>query len=205
MNIKISYNYCTRYARLNAQGWRLTSCCTKFYDLCGRRCWAQSALKKILGQTFETWTLRNIPSKLTWAENDVRALLALSSYPPRLWSLCTWYRWLWKRSWESSSLLWRIGQELWFGTDRVGHTIFFIRKDSFPTALIPNVSGFRPSFPEAHTIWEPEVRDPASHVAWRSWCILETMCCIVSIERPARKQLYGHRVCCPSRRQRGWR
>lgn len=47
--------------------------------------------------------------------------------------------------------------------DRVGDTVFFIRKESSPTALIPDVYGYGHSFPEAHTMWEPVVKGSASH------------------------------------------
>jgi len=50
-----------------------------------------------------------------------------------------------------------------FGVDLVGDTVFFIRKESSPTALISNICGYGHTFPEAHTIWEPEVRGSASH------------------------------------------
>jgi hypothetical protein len=50
-----------------------------------------------------------------------------------------------------------------FNVDLVGDTVFLIRKESSPTALISNICGYGHTFPEAHTIWEPEVKGSASH------------------------------------------
>jgi len=56
-----------------------------------------------------------------------------------------------------------IDKDFRFDIDRVRDTIFFIRKESSPTALIHNIRGYGHSFPEAHTIWEPDVKGSASH------------------------------------------
>jgi len=50
-----------------------------------------------------------------------------------------------------------------FNIDLVGDTVFFIRKESSPAVLISNICGYGHTFPEAHTIWEPEVKGSASH------------------------------------------
>jgi len=50
-----------------------------------------------------------------------------------------------------------------FNIDLVGDTVFLIRKESSPIALISNICGYGHTFPEAHTIWEPEVKGSASH------------------------------------------
>jgi hypothetical protein len=50
-----------------------------------------------------------------------------------------------------------------FGVDLIRDTVFFIRKESSPTAMISNICGYGHTFPEAHTIWEPEVKGSASH------------------------------------------
>ena len=50
-----------------------------------------------------------------------------------------------------------------FDIDRVRDTVFFIRKESSPAALIPDICGYGHSFHEAHTMWEPEVKGSASH------------------------------------------
>ncbi|KND87587.1 hypothetical protein TOPH_07771 [Tolypocladium ophioglossoides CBS 100239] len=47
--------------------------------------------------------------------------------------------------------------------EKVGSTVFFIRRENTPTELIPNVHGYGHSFPEAFTTWEPAVRGSASH------------------------------------------
>ena len=49
-----------------------------------------------------------------------------------------------------------------FNVDCVGTTIFFIRKESAPGALIPDVRGFGHTFPASYTIWEDH-DDCASH------------------------------------------
>ncbi|PMD43754.1 hypothetical protein L207DRAFT_423182 [Hyaloscypha variabilis F] len=56
-----------------------------------------------------------------------------------------------------------IERDFRFDIDRVRDTIFFIRKERSPTVLIPDVCGYGHSFPEAHTIWEPDVKGSASH------------------------------------------
>jgi hypothetical protein len=56
-----------------------------------------------------------------------------------------------------------VDKDFRFDIDRVRDTVFFIRKESSPTALIPDVYGYGHSFPEAHTMWEPEVKGSASH------------------------------------------
>jgi hypothetical protein len=57
----------------------------------------------------------------------------------------------------------RIDKDFRFDIDRVRDTVFFIRKESSPTALIPDICGYGHAFPEAHTMWEPEVKGSASH------------------------------------------
>ena len=56
-----------------------------------------------------------------------------------------------------------IDKDFRFDIARVGDTVFFIRKESSPTALIYNIRGYGHSFPEAHTIWEPDVQGSTSH------------------------------------------
>jgi hypothetical protein len=50
-----------------------------------------------------------------------------------------------------------------FNVELIGNTVFFIRKESSPTALIEDVRGFGHTFPEAYTTWEPDVKRSASH------------------------------------------
>lgn len=50
-----------------------------------------------------------------------------------------------------------------FDIDRVKNTVFFLRKEDSPTALIRNIRGCGHSFPEAHTAWDPEMTDSISH------------------------------------------
>ncbi|KAL8947730.1 MAG: hypothetical protein Q9222_006026 [Ikaeria aurantiellina] len=45
----------------------------------------------------------------------------------------------------------------------VGDTVFFVRRENSPTQLIPGVTGFGHSFPEAYTSWEAEVKKSESH------------------------------------------
>ncbi|PNY26753.1 Uncharacterized protein TCAP_03321 [Tolypocladium capitatum] len=47
--------------------------------------------------------------------------------------------------------------------EKVGNTVFFIRREDCPTELIPGVRGYGHSFPEAFTTWESTVRGSASH------------------------------------------
>jgi hypothetical protein len=56
-----------------------------------------------------------------------------------------------------------IDKDFCFNIDRVGDTVFFIRQESSPTALIPDICGYGHTFPEAHTTWEPEVKGSTSH------------------------------------------
>lgn len=46
---------------------------------------------------------------------------------------------------------------------RVGHTVFFIRRENSPTELIPNVKGYGHTFPEEYTTWEKDVKSSKSH------------------------------------------
>jgi hypothetical protein len=50
-----------------------------------------------------------------------------------------------------------------FDVELIGNTVFFIRKESSPTALIEDVRGFGHTFPEAYTTWEPDVKRSSSH------------------------------------------
>jgi hypothetical protein len=56
-----------------------------------------------------------------------------------------------------------IEKDFRFNINRVRDTIFFIRKERSPIALIPNIYGYGHSFPKAHIIWEPDVKGSASH------------------------------------------
>jgi len=47
--------------------------------------------------------------------------------------------------------------------EKVGNTVFFIRRENSPTELIPDVRGYGHTFPEAYTTWEPEVKSSSSH------------------------------------------
>ncbi|KAI6780502.1 geranylgeranyl pyrophosphate synthetase [Emericellopsis cladophorae] len=46
---------------------------------------------------------------------------------------------------------------------KVGHTVFLVRRENSPTELIPDVRGHGHTFPEAFTTWDPEVKGSASH------------------------------------------
>ncbi|KAI4212988.1 MAG: hypothetical protein LQ351_004332 [Letrouitia transgressa] len=45
----------------------------------------------------------------------------------------------------------------------VANIVFFLRRESSPTELIPDVQGYGHSFPEAYTTWESDVRHSESH------------------------------------------
>ncbi|RMZ91686.1 hypothetical protein DV736_g1111, partial [Chaetothyriales sp. CBS 134916] len=45
----------------------------------------------------------------------------------------------------------------------VGTTVFFVRRESSPTTLIPNVRGYGHTFPEEYTTWEKDVKNSVSH------------------------------------------
>ncbi|KAK0643160.1 geranylgeranyl pyrophosphate synthetase [Cercophora newfieldiana] len=47
--------------------------------------------------------------------------------------------------------------------EKVGNTIFFIRRENSPTELIPDVRGYGHTFPEAYTTWEADVKGSCSH------------------------------------------
>ncbi|KAK0667682.1 hypothetical protein QBC41DRAFT_134338 [Cercophora samala] len=46
---------------------------------------------------------------------------------------------------------------------KIHNTVFFTRRENTPTEIIPGVRGYGHSFPEANTIWEPDVKGSASH------------------------------------------
>ncbi|PWY66021.1 hypothetical protein BO70DRAFT_257485, partial [Aspergillus heteromorphus CBS 117.55] len=50
-----------------------------------------------------------------------------------------------------------------FVMDRVGRTVFFIRRENSPTELIPDVRGYGHNFVDAYTAWGPGLADSASH------------------------------------------
>ncbi|KAJ5039026.1 uncharacterized protein L3040_006698 [Drepanopeziza brunnea f. sp. 'multigermtubi'] len=45
----------------------------------------------------------------------------------------------------------------------VGETAFFVRRESSPTLLIPDLNGFGQTFPEIYTAWDSDVRNSCSH------------------------------------------
>ena len=47
--------------------------------------------------------------------------------------------------------------------EAVGDTVFFVRRENSPMELIPGVTGFGHTFPEAYTTWEAEVKRSVSH------------------------------------------
>ena len=47
--------------------------------------------------------------------------------------------------------------------EAVGDTVFFVRRENSPTELIPGVTGFGHTFPDAYTTWETEVKRSVSH------------------------------------------
>lgn len=47
--------------------------------------------------------------------------------------------------------------------EAVGDTVFFVRRENSPTELIPGVTGFGHTFPEAYTTWEAEAKGSVSH------------------------------------------
>lgn len=47
--------------------------------------------------------------------------------------------------------------------EKVGSTIFLIRRENSPTELIPGIQGYGHSFPEHYTIWERDVKGSKSH------------------------------------------
>ena len=47
--------------------------------------------------------------------------------------------------------------------EAIGDTVFFVRRENSPTELIPGVTGFGHTFPEAYTTWEAEVKRSVSH------------------------------------------
>lgn len=47
--------------------------------------------------------------------------------------------------------------------EAVGDTVFFVRRENSPTELIPGVTGFGHTFPEAYTTWDAEVKKSVSH------------------------------------------
>jgi hypothetical protein len=47
--------------------------------------------------------------------------------------------------------------------ERLGNTLFLIRKEKSPTELISGVVGYGHTFPEMHTTWGPDVKGSVSH------------------------------------------
>ncbi|KAK3396790.1 hypothetical protein B0T20DRAFT_508034 [Sordaria brevicollis] len=47
--------------------------------------------------------------------------------------------------------------------EKVGQTVFFVRRENSPTETIPDVRGYGHAFPEAYTVWEREVKGSGSH------------------------------------------
>ncbi|KAK1775306.1 hypothetical protein QBC45DRAFT_422619 [Copromyces sp. CBS 386.78] len=47
--------------------------------------------------------------------------------------------------------------------EKVGNTVFFVRRENSPTETIPDVRGYGHAFPEAYTSWEGEVKGSSSH------------------------------------------
>ncbi|KAI5816664.1 hypothetical protein BZA77DRAFT_246412 [Pyronema omphalodes] len=50
-----------------------------------------------------------------------------------------------------------------FDVDLVGGTVFFIRRENSPNEKIEDAMGYRHTYPEANTTWDPEVGGSASH------------------------------------------
>lgn len=50
-----------------------------------------------------------------------------------------------------------------FDVDVVGDAVLFIRKETSPTELIPDLNGYGHTFPEAYTTWDSEVQSSCSH------------------------------------------
>lgn len=47
--------------------------------------------------------------------------------------------------------------------EKVGNTVFFIRREKSPTEKIPDVKGYGHTFPEAYTTWDRDVKSSTSH------------------------------------------
>lgn len=54
--------------------------------------------------------------------------------------------------------------------EKVGGTVFFIRREKSPTEKIPNVRGFGHSFPEQYTTWDPDAKGSTSHQRLLRYC-----------------------------------
>ncbi|WEW56459.1 hypothetical protein PRK78_001903 [Emydomyces testavorans] len=54
-------------------------------------------------------------------------------------------------------------KEFRFIVEKVGDTVFFVRKEDSPTQLIPNIRGYGHSFLDEYTSWEKDVKDSKSH------------------------------------------
>jgi hypothetical protein len=50
-----------------------------------------------------------------------------------------------------------------FGIEKVGKTLFMVRRENSPHQLIEGVYGYGHTFPEAYTAWDANVRGSASH------------------------------------------
>ncbi|KAF2030477.1 hypothetical protein EK21DRAFT_100357 [Setomelanomma holmii] len=50
-----------------------------------------------------------------------------------------------------------------FAVEKIGNTVFLIRKENDSKEIIENVRGFGHSFPEAYTTWEKEVKGSETH------------------------------------------
>lgn len=54
--------------------------------------------------------------------------------------------------------------------EKVGDTVFFIRREKSPTEKIPNVHGFGHTFPEHYTTWDPDAKGSTSHQRLLRYC-----------------------------------
>jgi hypothetical protein len=50
-----------------------------------------------------------------------------------------------------------------FNVERVGNTVFFVRKENSPRELITGIHGYGHTFPEAYTTWEADVAGSETH------------------------------------------
>ncbi|KAL9119604.1 MAG: hypothetical protein Q9187_003842 [Circinaria calcarea] len=80
-----------------------------------------------------------------------------------------------------------------FDVECIGNSVFFVRKENFPTELIPDVYGYGHTFPEAYTHWEADVKGSVSHQRIVRY-MFGGLCCLVRFESDGylREQLVGN-------------
>lgn len=66
------------------------------------------------------------------------------------------------------------------GVEKVGNTVFLLRRENSPRELIKGVYGYGHTFPESYTQWDPAVKGSASHQRLVQYTLCDLRCIIRS-------------------------